>query len=71
MAVVVNDKREIQPSGAESEQRTFIQRHVFPLDEKGNPRVPWAAAIGLTVGLSIFVLAYRWYTEEYSFTVGL
>ncbi len=71
MSVVVNDKQGIQPTEVESTDRSFLQTILFPLDEKGNPKIPWAAAIGMTVGLSIFVLAYRWYTEKYSFTVGL
>ncbi len=52
-------------------RRTLLQNIMFPLDSNGNPRIPWlAAAIGISAAM-IFFTAYRLYTQEHSFTVGL
>jgi len=49
---------------------TLLNRLLFPL-KNGFPQVPWLAS-GIAVSLAAIVFGvYRWYQQNYSFTVGL
>ena len=48
-----------------------MTRWFFPLDKKGNPDLPWKGTLLIVIAMVSVVGAYRWYTHEYSFTVGL
>ena len=66
MAVVTDDALASSPQ----EPDRFIIRLLFPM-KNGFPKVPWLAS-SIAVGLvAILFGVYRWYQQNYSFTVGL
>lgn len=52
------------------EQETFFSRLLFPT-ENGLPKVPWLASFTVVSLAAILFGIYRWYQQNYSFTVGL
>ncbi len=50
---------------------SLISRLLFPVDERGAPRLPWTAAIIGILAIGAFATAYRLYTQKYAFIYGL
>lgn len=50
---------------------SFFEKILYPVDEKGCPRVPLGLALAITALLGVIVVAYKSYAHIFSFTVGL
>ncbi|HBC55718.1 MAG TPA: methane monooxygenase/ammonia monooxygenase subunit C [Gammaproteobacteria bacterium] len=71
MAAVIQQNPEQESANKSGLIARVIASLFFPEDNRGNPTLPWKGTLLLTTMLALFVGAYRWYTHEYSFTVGL